>query len=543
MIQQFSPIQYNVGQNQLAQLGQSLNQLGEAWQERKFKQDYSTLGTEGGLSQEDFLLKHPDRAKELGNFSALKEKEALSAFTKKLGDVKDVKEALALQKANPLLFNKHGQEMMKTLTKEQVKEERNNHLRAQYFLDTKQLDKYTDFRLAERSAIAASKSLSPEEKAELMEDIDEDLAQAQAYPDEFAEFHRKQEDFLFEPEMLEKLRSAQGKQFSTKEGEALLSGKVTEQNLANQQKQFEVGTQEETYQTKKEYDKANTDRVRKEIEMYEKNYSNEVEKLKVRRAELLVSLQNADTAEEKNTIQREVNETTRELAELASKKLTPTEIKSIDDLSVKQRDLDTQFTQVSDLLDKIDSVDRSTGTFAKAGEFIKAMFGNEDEETLFRTQTTGLINKLTRGQRTPGEGTMTEADMKLLSAAYLSPDANTEPLKKMFGAIKRLTAFNASMNRLETEWKRRIPGRGIYREKKGQEPIIINGHKPLDNESFDQFSRRLENEIYKEAIKLPELDKTKTPDSNGKVLYTASNGKKFMATPDEIKRLEAVRNK
>jgi hypothetical protein len=239
--------------------------------------------------------------------------------------------------------------------------------------------------------------------------------------------------------------------------------------------------------------------------MLEKDHQVKVNTLKARMDELKVSQQNADSTEEKNVIAREVNETTRQLAKLASKKLSPTELKSIDDLSVKQKDLDTQFTQVSELLEKVDSVDRSTGTAAKVGEVVKAMFGTEDEQTLFRTQTTGLINKLTRGQRVPGEGTMTEADMKLLKAAYLDPDANTEPLKKMFGAIKRLTAFNSSMNRLEVEWKKRIPGNGIYKDVKDEEPIIINGYKPKHKESFDQFSRRLENKIYEDAVKLPEF--------------------------------------
>lgn len=259
----------------------------------------------------------------------------------------------------------------------------------------------------------------------------------------------------------------------------------------------------------------------------------ETKRIEMRQKELEVSKQNANTAEEKNEIQRELNKINAELKVEESKKKNPTILKAMADLDASANESATMATKADDLLKQIDEVARSTGVMAKTEEWFKSLMGTEDEKSKFRTDLIGLLNNLVIGQRKPGSGPMTDKDYSVLRAAYQSPDASDSMTMETLKAVKRYSLYASRADELKHAWMDEVGHTGKSRS---DEPLNIGGYEVKKGENYRQFMKRLGDQVYMDAIAVPNLPSESTMQ---KTLYTLPSGRQVMATPEQIQQLES----
>ena len=141
-------------------------------------------------------------------------------------------------------------------------------------------------------------------------------------------------------------------------------------------------------------------------------------------------------------------------------------------------------------------------------ETFKSLTGQGDDVTALVKEMGNLSNKAVRDQRSAGEGTMSDADLKLLSAGVPSASDSDEVWKTWLKTLKRYSKYTQASSEMEGEWLHNV-GPALKRTKSGEGPFTVGGHKILDNENYVQFMKRIDSKIYEGLSKVPHTEDTK----------------------------------
>lgn len=210
MIPQAQIPQYNAQANQMmGQVAQGIGQLGQAYQDRGFRQDMG--GVQSSKDLMELYTMHPDkydpvRVKQMQQ----QEEEAMnSSFFEQLEGAQNQSEALNVIKSDPSRYSKKVGEFMQSLPSPKKDALRKDFLEEGAYVNTGKMDQLPAL-FEKREALVNASDLPPEEKQERLDEITEDREALEAGEDIFAERHRLSEEGVLGAENYEKITKARG---------------------------------------------------------------------------------------------------------------------------------------------------------------------------------------------------------------------------------------------------------------------------------------------------------------------------------------------
>jgi hypothetical protein len=155
-------------------------------------------------------------------------------------------------------------------------------------------------------------------------------------------------------------------------------------------------------------------------------------------------------------------------------------------------------------MNRLDTVTRSTGWGASIVEMWKDATGSQDEASTLMKDMANLKNIAVRSQRSAGEGTMSDADLKLLAAGVPHETASNAQWMDWLSALKRYSAYTQVSSQLEDEWINNVGAVGKKYEAKGNLPTV-GGYAVAPNDTFYSFMKRLDDTIYSKVRATPDV--------------------------------------
>ena len=208
MMPQFQPIRVN-NPSQYAELAQGIGQLGQAYQDRGFRQDMG--GVQSSKDLMELYTMHPDKYDpvRVKQMQQQEEEDMNSSFFEKLEGAQNQSEALNVIKSDPSRYSKKVGEFMQSLPSPKQDALRKDFLEEGAYVNTGKMNQLPAL-FDKREAMVNASDLPPEEKQERLDEITEDREALEAGEDIFAERHRLSEEGVLGAENYEKITKARG---------------------------------------------------------------------------------------------------------------------------------------------------------------------------------------------------------------------------------------------------------------------------------------------------------------------------------------------
>tara|TARA_R110000851_G_scaffold213395_3_gene366006 strand:+ start:113 stop:1459 length:1347 start_codon:yes stop_codon:yes gene_type:complete len=211
MIPQAQIPQYNAQANQMmGQVAQGIGQLGQAYQDRGFRQEMG--GVQSSKDLMELYTMHPDKYDpvRVKQMQQQEEEDMNSSFFEKLEGAQNQSEALNVIKSDPSRYSKKVGEFMESLPSPKKDALRKDFLEEGAYVNTGKMNQLPAL-FDKREAMVNASDLPPEEKQERLDEITEDREALEAGEDIFAERHRLSEEGVLGADNYKKITEGRAK--------------------------------------------------------------------------------------------------------------------------------------------------------------------------------------------------------------------------------------------------------------------------------------------------------------------------------------------
>jgi len=218
MIQQFQPIRYDFGANQLGGIGRGIAELGDVYKQGKKDREFGEAmkGVKDSKSLLELFTTHPDKynAKMVEQMQEQEEGVRDQNFMNRVGSAKTQAEALAIVKSDPSRYTKQIASFVEGLPTPERDAIRKREIKINAYINSGKIDMLEGVFQQELEAVNNS-GLDPAEIQERTADIQADIDMLAESPEVFAEMQSLEEEGYLGAENYKKMMEARGEVVKT----------------------------------------------------------------------------------------------------------------------------------------------------------------------------------------------------------------------------------------------------------------------------------------------------------------------------------------
>ena len=459
MIPQAQIPQYNARANaMMGQVAQGIGQLGQAYQDRGFRQDM------GGVQSSKDLLElyatHPDKY-DPNRVKQMQQQEAETLendFMEKIGAAENQTDALNLVKSNPSLYNKKVDQFISALPSPKRDAIRKEFLEEGAYVNTGKFDLLPALFDKREAKIEAS-DLPPEEKQERLDDIADDREALADGNEVYAERHRLSEEGVLGADNFKKMMEARREQNLGKEvskDSIVARNKMIADAKAIEGEAFRAAEMAETEKLAKQ---AATAKILADIGL-------DAEKM---------SQLPAGTSKKIETLTDEIGE---------------------EDL--KSADIKNIISEAGVTVD-------GSGTVSIIGDKIDTVIGDRDALAKLRTKFNKIINIGVMNSLPPGAAS--ENDVAIARQGFPPAEAGKDEIVAYLEAAGRISVAKSRYKSMRIKFLSEN-----FTEGKARKDFAIDGKPVKKGETFIDFAKRTRNDL---DTATTNTDKPKSPKKQG----------------------------